>query len=428
MLVAATPIIVRRPIHPPATDSRLPFDARFHALDAFLLQWQWLWREVPFKQHTLSWFARYPAWKQTIDAIDDAQLQQLAINADALYAFAQQALQFEIDSDFYRPGSISQKPASVTPPAAAAATAPDGIRWRKWQQIAAFGDALQADFPEGLPLPVVEWCAGKGHLSRTLLQRQLCTQATGLEQNQTLIDDGMAIGPGNPALTLRQQDVLNSDVAAYCKTASHHIALHACGKLHISMLQHCSANHVRHIDLVPCCYHLVDEHVHVPLSSCAQASTLTLDQEALKLALQETVTAPGNARRTREKLQQWRLGFDSLQRTLRDSNEYLPVPSFSGAIIQTSFREFCQQCAEVKHLTLPADVDYTRFEAQGVEQFARVSRYDLIRQLFRRPIELWLAYDRCLFLTERGYDVTLMEFCPRELTPRNLWIHASYSH
>ena len=49
---------------------------------------------------------------------------------------------------------------------------------------------------------------------------------------------------------------------------------------------------------------------------------------------------------------------------------------------------------------------------------------ELVRHLFRRPLELWLVLDRALFLQEQGYRVELREFCPRHLTPRNILIHA----
>ncbi|MEZ5588997.1 MAG: hypothetical protein R3E46_18170 [Sedimenticolaceae bacterium] len=76
---------------------------------------------------------------------------------------------------------------------------------------------------------------------------------------------------------------------------------------------------------------------------------------------------------------------------------------------------------------LPDRVDYAHMERLGRERLAQVSREDLVRQLFRRPLELWLAYDRCLYLEEQGYEVSLRGFCPRQVTPRNLWIHARRS-
>ena len=53
-----------------------------------------------------------------------------------------------------------------------------------------------------------------------------------------------------------------------------------------------------------------------------------------------------------------------------------------------------------------------------------VRNLELVRALFRRPLELWLLLDRCLYLVEQGYSVRLGEFCPTFLSPRNLLILA----
>ena len=88
------------------------------------------------------------------------------------------------------------------------------------------------------------------------------------------------------------------------------------------------------------------------------------------------------------------------------------------------FCAFCRHAGQLKRITLPADIDFSYFERLGRQRFSQVSREDLVRQVFRRPLELWLVYDRCLFLQEHGYAVSLYQFCERQLTPRNLWIQA----
>jgi hypothetical protein len=60
----------------------------------------------------------------------------------------------------------------------------------------------------------------------------------------------------------------------------------------------------------------------------------------------------------------------------------------------------------------------------GAARLERVRRYELVRHLFRRPLELWLVLDYAIFLEEQGYQVRLGQFCARSLTPRNLMIDA----
>jgi len=57
-----------------------------------------------------------------------------------------------------------------------------------------------------------------------------------------------------------------------------------------------------------------------------------------------------------------------------------------------------------------------------------VRNLELVRGLFRRPLELWLLLDRALLLEEQGYRVHLGTFCPSELTPRNILLLAERSH
>ena len=71
--------------------------------------------------------------------------------------------------------------------------------------------------------------------------------------------------------------------------------------------------------------------------------------------------------------------------------------------------------------------DWQALEAAGWKRLAMVRNLELVRALFRRPLELWLLLDRCLYLVEQGYSVRLGEFCPTSLSPRNLLILAERS-
>ena len=73
---------------------------------------------------------------------------------------------------------------------------------------------------------------------------------------------------------------------------------------------------------------------------------------------------------------------------------------------------------------LPANIDFDNWLQQGEQRFAITERMELVRQLFRRPLELWLVLDRVCYLEEFGYDVSLGTFCEKRMTPRNLLIHA----
>ena len=68
--------------------------------------------------------------------------------------------------------------------------------------------------------------------------------------------------------------------------------------------------------------------------------------------------------------------------------------------------------------------DLQQCEKQFRQSLAQVRNLELVRSLFRRPLEFWLLLDRALYLEEQGYQVRLGRFCEPALTPRNLLLLA----
>lgn len=120
----------------------------------------------------------------------------------------------------------------------------------------------------------------------------------------------------------------------------------------------------------------------------------------------------------------WRLGFDLLQRRLRGQDDYLPTPSLPSTWLQKDFERYCRDLAALKQLPEPGAEDWPALEQAGWQRLAEVRNLELLRGLFRRPLEVWLLLDRALLLEENGYAVRLGRFCAGELTPRNLLLLA----
>ena len=208
-------------------------------------------------------------------------------------------------------------------------------------------------------------------------------------------------------------------------TAAHTpVALHACGDLHVRLMHLASAAGCRQLAIAPCCYNRIHDTRYRPLSSAACSSTLQLDKQDLRLLQCETVTAGLRIRRQRDQSMAWRLGFDLLQRELRGIDEYLPTPPLVNVWLHKPYAQYCAELARLKHLVIAPDQDWGRLEASGWQRLACVRNLELLRNLFRRPLEVWLMLDRALFLQEQGYIVRLGSFCEPELTPRNLLLLA----
>lgn len=290
---------------------------------------------------------------------------------------------------------------------------------RKRLQAGAFAASV-------LPLnqPVLDWCCGKGHLSRTLA-RQGSGPVRGLEWDPLLVADGNRLARQfADTVTVDCQDVMAQDLT--WPRGSHGVALHACGDLHRQLLRAGSVAGAPRLSLSPCCYHLTSSTQYRPLSALANQhpDVLRLSRNELRLAVQETVTAPARVRAQTALISQWRLGFDALQRHLRGCDEYLPVPSHPPRLLNDGFSAFCQWAAAKKQLELPRSVEWDVWLEAGRRRFAQVRRHELLRHLFRRPLELWLVLDYAVFLEEQGYRVRLGTFCDRSLTPRNLLLDA----
>lgn len=388
---------------------------RFQALDSFLLQHQALWRPRPFHYLQLPWESELPelaAWLRS------RSLEQAEASDNSPFAFSAPAPFPELAHRAQALSGLGEIPSLDSPPRAH--TFSVDVPGRKLAQIQAFARHLQ--FRQH-PTHWLDWCSGKGHLGRWLTQGD--QHLTCLEYDPALIESGSAMSKrlGLAAAHL-QQDVLTDDCSERLRKEHTPVALHACGDLHVRLLQLASRNGCTQLAVAPCCYNRIAGMQYQPLSATAQGSSLQLSRDDLGLPLSETVTAGARVRRQRNQSMAWRLAFDLLQRQLRGIDEYLPTPSLPSDWFSKPFANFCNDLAKLRDVPLPGEQDWPALEAHGWQRLAEVRNLELLRNLFRRPLELWLLLDRALYLQEQGYHVKLGTFCDYQLSPRNLLLLA----
>ena len=386
-------------------------EARFQALDAFLIEHQGLWRPRPFTQLQLPWETEHPElsrWlrQRSLAEAEASHNQPHDLPAPAPFS--------QLAAHALRLGAVDKLPTHTLEPAHHRLNV--DVPGRKWQQIEAFGAALT--FAQ-TPAHWLDWCAGKGHLGRRLLQPG--QQLTCLEYDPALIASGQALSDRHDLhATHHLQDVM-ADVAIQPEHTP--VALHACGDLHVRLLQLASAAGCKQLALAPCCYNRITADRYQALSAAGRASLLQLSIDDLGLPLSETVTAGNRVRQQRDTSMARRLGFDQLQRQVRGCDDYLPTPSLPASWLDKSFADYCQELASLKGLSTGVQ-DWQALEAHGWQRLAEVRNLELVRGLFRRPLELWLVLDRALFMVEQGYNVEVGSFCEPSLTPRNLMVLA----
>ncbi|WP_095151730.1 methyltransferase [Pseudomonas sp. Irchel s3b5] len=389
--------------------------ARFTALDTFLTAHEALWKPRPFTHLQLPWEASYPelaAWLRgrSLDEAESAHNHPDLLHAPEPFA-SLAAMSVALSA-------VDELPAHALE--AAGHRLNVDVPGRKWLQIEAFASRLQFS---DTPRHWLDWCSGKGHLGRRLLQPG--QQLTCLEYDPALVASGQALSQRHHLHALHvEQDVLASDAASLLQAEHTPVALHACGDLHVRLIQLASAAGCKQLAIAPCCYNRISRPEYTPLSYGAKGSALQLSLDDLALPMSETVTAGARVRRQRDTSMARRLGFDLLQRQLRGIDEYLPTPSLATAWLDKPFAEYCHHLAALKELSTIGPQDWTALEAAGWQRLAQVRNLELLRGLFRRPLELWLVLDRALFLAEQGYTVRLGTFCETPLTPRNFLLLA----
>lgn len=390
----------------------------FLQLEHILQQNESLWRFEPFHQSIQSqqtWSDDYPELCQWLSALSIEQVRRYKsspseLTNDITSVFPQmEELQRLISLSMTTQDPVSLERGLNT-----------GIPGRKLEQIVSMGSFVLAHH-KGTEW--LEWCSGKGYLGRILASRS--TQpVTSFEWQAALCEIGQreAIDKSLP-MTFIQGDALAEKARDIVTSNQHVVALHACGDLHVRLIQHASAAGSQAISISPCCYHLIENEKYQPLSDQGLRSTLKLTKAELRIPLQETVTGGKRVSRHREQEMRYRLGFDLVLKKVLGMDSYVAIPSVKKSMLSEGFEHFCYWAAKEKNIVLPV-VDFILWEGEGEKRFWQMERQSLLQQLFRRALELWLVYDRALFLQQNGYHVSVTEFCEREVTPRNIMIHA----
>ncbi|RIX43559.1 MAG: methyltransferase [Rhodocyclales bacterium GT-UBC] len=375
-------------------------------LDALLPTFRELWHAQPFREPRPNWALNHPALTEDLLRLDEAEVEYLADDTGAALKFIARHL----------PDVACLAGLEALPIKTAARLAIPGERWaweipgRKRSQIEAFAGVAQTG-----DAPILDWCGGKGHLGRLLaLVRDVPVRT--LEIDPALCGAGQALAK---RLSLCQDfsiaDALQVEVPAGC----HAVALHACGDLHRRLIEQGAKNGVARFDVAPCCYYRGVTGLYQPLVPDGQT---LLSRDDTRLAVTETVTASPRLRRRRDREMAWKLGFDAYRRASGEYG-YKSFKPISAAWFGGQFPEFLQRVATREGLPVPGR-SVREWEEVGWQRLHEVLRLSIVRQAFRRLIELWLVLDLSVYLEMQGYSVDLGIFCERSLTPRNLLISA----
>lgn len=386
---------------------------QFQQLSQLLEQARGDWQHTPFSCTELPWPELAPA----LEALNEDELDTLDMDDAAAQAWLGQWRPQLLALDTLQLPELSRALDYATPRWSS------GIGGRKWAQIKDFAANIAA-VSDISTLPILEWCAGKGHLGR-LLAQEGAPHVTSLEWSADLCAQGQALAEqGKLPHEFVCADALSKDAAALFQPEQCAVALHACGELHLRFLKHAAKAGSQQIALSPCCYHLIADEHYRPLSALGKQEDLRLDRHSLRLPLQQQVTGGERVRRLRHIELTWRLAFDELQQSLTGNHSYLPLPSFPKHLLSGTFSDFARWACEKKSLTAPHFIDSQHWLALADKRRLLVKRIELVRHRYRYLLELWLLLDKALFLEEQGYQVQLGLFTDLQHTPRRYLLQA----
>ncbi|MFS1465676.1 methyltransferase [Vibrio lentus] len=392
--------------------------SRFTILDSFLLEHQVYWRSEPFHLCQTQQQPWVDVNRPLVDWLNSLSIENIQTLKEQPQVLIKELIRFlpELETANQNIQFDNSVLVGLDLPRGTA----DGIPGRKLQQIVAMGEA-SLEHHHGKEW--LEWCSGKGFLGR-ILSQQSDQKVTSFEWQQSLCESGQKIADAQHLdMSFVQGDAFSKEADRVFNSNQHAVALHACGDLHVELVKKSVSHGLPAVTISPCCYHLIRDENYQAMSSVAKNSALTLSKSDLRIPLQETVTGGERVKRHRQLEMSYRLGFSQLLKGELGVDEYVPVPSIKKSELSEGFESFCYWASEVKKLPLDSNIDFEPYLVQGEALFWEMEKLSLVQQVFRRPLEIWLALDRAIYLEEQGYEASIEEFCERSVTPRNLLIH-----
>ncbi len=230
---------------------------RFLALDSYLTELQIYWKFAAFHQDDYPWIASNEQLANWLDSLSPQQVQDYLSDSSLAYPILQQHVQTLLSTA----DQLFNIPALKKSEEDYPFWLKTGIKGRKWQQISEFAEQIEST------QPILEWCAGKGHLGR-LISWKHSAPVISVEWQQTLCELGKKQAD---KLSIKQKfvqaDVLQGQADNCVCQEQHAIALHACGDLHLRLIALAKQNRTQQLSISPCCYHLIQSEYYQPISS-----------------------------------------------------------------------------------------------------------------------------------------------------------------
>ena len=196
------------------------------------------------------------------------------------------------------------------------------------------------------------------------------------------------------------------------------LGLHACGDLSSDIINYFHKEKLDHLVVVGCCYHKLTNKYN--LSSFAQNNGLTFTTNAFNLAARSFTLTDQISLERKIKIRTYRYMLHCYLSSL-GHKDFIPTGKTQLDDYEKTFGEYARIYAP-KLITSKEDAQAFSEKETNQKQVNRIIHTDILRVLFGRVIESYIALDRAICLEEKGHQVIVMQLFDRSLSPRNLAI------
>lgn len=279
---------------------------------------------------------------------------------------------------------------------------------------------------------IVDIGGGVGHLARTMAH-YYSLDVISIDQNLELQKSGKQRLVKYPTpQTAKKVTFINQTFGENIKNLegiftkkSLTIGLHTCGPLANSHLKFGNHYQVAGIINFGCCYSKLCPTADINISKYAQVRPMAFSEHSLTLATRGHGEITLKEYQLKERVKQFRYAFHLLHYYKLNLHEFISIGESSKENYWGKFSDFALAklaTAQITHHLAASDIDLFFNDIKIQKLIRKMFLSNLIRWQFGRVIEHYILTDRCLFLEESNYKVSMAEYFHEGLSPRNIGI------
>jgi hypothetical protein len=208
------------------------------------------------------------------------------------------------------------------------------------------------------------------------------------------------------------------------------LGLHTCGNLALKLIETSVHYRTRGLLSFGCCYHLIrhaDDSNFYQSEFYRQNNFQKINLYGLSLATRSHAETNFQNYIKKEKVKNYRYGFHLFMMKHFNRNDYIDVGECPLQVYDQPISQYILlklAVLEIPHSYAKEYIENFYYSKQIQTELRTMFLCNIIRWQIGRALEVFLLLDRCLMLTENGYQVTIKQFFTEELSPRNIGILA----